>query len=169
MNYSHGGGRLDRRSFREDAMDLILWRHADAADGTPDLARKLTAKGMKQAQDVAHWLRPRLPKPTRVIVSPAQRTLQTAKALTEDFEIVRDLAPGASPIAVLAAAHWPEHRGAVLVVGHQPTLGLLAAMLIAGEPMPWSIKKGAVWWLSHRVRGEQQQIVLRAVVSPDLL
>lgn len=150
-------------------MDLILWRHAEAADGTPDLARQLTAKGTKQAQDVAHWLRPRLPKHTRVIVSPAERTLQTAKALTEDFEIVRALAPGASPVAVLAAARWPEHKGAVLVVGHQPALGLLASMLIAGEPMPWSIKKGGVWWLSRRVRGEQSQVVLRAVVSPDLL
>ena len=150
-------------------MDLILWRHAEAVDGAPDAARKLTPKGVKQAQDIAHWLRARLPKQTRVIVSPAQRTVQTAKALTEDFEIVRELAPGATPVAVLAAARWPEHKGAVLVVGHQPDLGLLAAMLIAGKPMPWSIKKGALWWLSHRVRGEQAQVVLRAVISPDLL
>jgi phosphohistidine phosphatase len=150
-------------------MDLILWRHAEAADGTPDLARQLTTKGVKQAQDVAHWLRPRLPKHTRVIVSPAERTLQTAKALTADFEIVRDLAPGASPAAVLAAAGWPDQTGAVLVVGHQPTLGMVAAMLIAAEPMPWSIKKGGVWWLSYRVRGKQAQVVLRAVISPDLL
>lgn len=150
-------------------MDLILWRHAEAADGAPDLARKLTVKGTKQAQEMANWLRPRLPKHTRIMVSPAQRTVQTAKALTEDYEIVRDLAPGASPVAVLAAARWPEHKGAVLVVGHQPTLGLVASLLIAGEPMPWSIKKGAIWWLSHRVRGEQPQVVLRAVVSPDLI
>ena len=150
-------------------MDLILWRHAEAADGAPDLARKLTAKGVKQAQDIARWLRPRLPRQTRIIVSPAQRTLQTAKALTADLEIVRDLAPGASPAAVLAAAGWPEHKGAVLVVGHQPTLGLVASMLIAGEPMPWSIRKGAVWWISHRVRGERPQVVLRAVLSPDFI
>ena len=150
-------------------MDLILWRHAEAADGAPDLARKLTAKGVDQAQDVARWLRPRLPRQTRIIVSPAQRTLQTAKALTADLEIVRDLAPGASPAAVLAAAGWPEHKGAVLVVGHQPTLGLVASMLIAGEPMPWSIRKGAVWWISHRVRGERPQVVLRAVLSPDFI
>jgi phosphohistidine phosphatase len=150
-------------------MDLILWRHAEAADGTPDMARPLTVKGVKQAQDMARWLRPRLPKATRVIVSPAARTLQTAKALTQDFEIVRELAPGASPVALLTAARWPEHKGAVLVVGHQPTLGMLAATLIAGEAIPWSIKKGALWWLSHRVRGEEPQVVLRAVVSPDLL
>ncbi|HKB81857.1 MAG TPA: histidine phosphatase family protein [Burkholderiales bacterium] len=150
-------------------MELILWRHAEAADGTPDLARNLTAKGRKQAQEVANWLRPRLPKHTRVIVSPAERTLQTAKALRADFEIVRDLAPGASAIAVLAAARWPESDAAVLVIGHQPSLGLVASMLIAGEPMPWSIRKGGLWWLSRRARGEQRQVVLRAVVSPDLI
>jgi phosphohistidine phosphatase len=150
-------------------MDLILWRHAEAVDGMPDMARKLTAKGEKQAREMAQWLRPRLPKRTRIIVSPAQRTLQTVKALSEDFEILRELAPGASATAILAAAQWPDQSGAVLVVGHQPTLGMVAATLIAGEPIPWSVKKGGVWWLSHRVRAEQPQVVLRAVVSPDLL
>jgi phosphohistidine phosphatase len=150
-------------------MELILWRHAEAVDGSPDLARKLTPKGIRQAGDIADWLRSRLPKSTRVIVSPAERTLQTAKALKANFEIVHDLAPGASAANIIAAARWPDHPGAVLVVGHQPTLGLVAATLIAGKPMPWSIKKGAVWWLSHRVRSEQPQVVLRAVVGPDLI
>lgn len=149
-------------------MDLILWRHAEAIDSLPDIARKLTPKGAKQAREMADWLRPRLPKHTRVIVSPAQRTRQTATALTEDFETIRSIAPNASPTAILGAAGWPDFKGAVVVVGHQPTLGMVAATLIAGEPMPWSIKKGAIWWLSHRVRGERPQVVLRAVVSPDL-
>lgn len=150
-------------------MELILWRHAEAVDGQPDLARELTPKGVKQAKAIAQWLSSRLPRQTRIIVSPAERTQQTAAALTDEFEIDRQLAPGAPPTAVLAAAGWPEHRGAVVVVGHQPTLGMAAALLIAGEPMPWSIKKGAIWWLSHRVRGEHPQVVLRAVMSPDLL
>lgn len=150
-------------------MDLILWRHAEAVDGQPDLARELTPKGVKQAKAIARWLTSRLPRQTRIIVSPAERTRQTAAALTDEFEIDRRLAPGAPPTAVLAASGWPEYRGAVLVVGHQPTLGMAAALVVAGEPMPWSIKKGAIWWLSHRVRGEHPQIVLRAVISPDLL
>jgi phosphohistidine phosphatase len=150
-------------------MDLILWRHAEAVDGQPDLARELTPKGVKQAKAIARWLSSRLPRQTRIMVSPAERTQQTAAALTDDFEIDRQLAPGAPPTAVLAAAGWPGHRGAVVVVGHQPTLGMAAALLIAGEPIPWSIKKGAIWWLSHRVRGAHSQVVLRAVISPDLL
>lgn len=150
-------------------MDLILWRHAEAVDGVPDLGRKLTPKGVKQAKEMAAWLQPRLPKQTRVIVSPAERTKQTAVALTENFEIVRAIAPGAEPTAVLAAAGWPEFKGAVVVVGHQPTLGLVASTLIADEANVWNIKKGAIWWLTHRVRGEEPQVVLRAVISPDLL
>ncbi len=150
-------------------MDLILWRHADAVDGTPDMARKLTPKGIKQAKETAAWLRQRLPKDTRILVSPAQRALQTAQALTDDYDVVKEIAPGASAAAVLAAAGWPDSKSAVLVVGHQPALGMVAAMLIAGEPMPWSVRKSGVWWLSHRVRGEAPQVVLRAVMSPDFL
>jgi phosphohistidine phosphatase len=150
-------------------MDLILWRHADAEDGMPDHMRKLTAKGHRQAKDMAHWLAPRLPKATRIIVSPAVRAQQTASALGEKFETVRAIGPGAAEAEVLQAAGWPDRKGAVLVVGHQPTLGLVASMLIAGEPMAWSIRKGAVWWLAHRVRGAMGQVVLKAVISPDQL
>ena len=42
-------------------MDLILWRHAEAEDGVPDLERRLTGKGRKQAERVAQWLLQRMP------------------------------------------------------------------------------------------------------------
>lgn len=150
-------------------MDLILWRHAEAVDGSPDMARELTAKGFKQARESAAWLREHLPKHVRMLVSPAERTLQTARELTEDFEIVKSIAPGASATAVLAAAGWPDAGSTVLVVGHQPTLGMVAATLVAGQPLPWSVRKGGIWWLSHRVRGEDPQVVVRAVMAPDFL
>ena len=46
-------------------MDLILWRHAEAEEGGPDLERRLTPKGRKQAKRVAAWLLQRLPKKTK--------------------------------------------------------------------------------------------------------
>jgi phosphohistidine phosphatase len=150
-------------------MDLILWRHADAEDGTPDLGRRLTSKGVKQARETAAWLRPRLPRRTRIVCSPAERAKQTASALTADFEIVAEVGPGASPAALLNAAGWPDAEHAVLLVGHQPTLGTLAAFLLAGEERAWSVKKSGVWWLSNRQRDDEAQIVLRAVIAPDLL
>ena len=111
-------------------MDLILWRHAEAEDGVPDMARALTPRGEKQAAQMARWLREHLPKDTRVLVSPATRAQQTARALTSQFETERAIAPGASFASLLAKTGWPEAKGAVLVVGHQPTLGEVAAMLI---------------------------------------
>ena len=70
---------------------------------------------------------------------------------------------------IVAVAAWPKRAGAVLVVGHQPTLGQLAASLLSGEPADWTIKKGALWWFTGRERYGDTQVVLRAVVSPDLL
>ena len=150
-------------------MDLILWRHADAEDGFPDMARALTEKGRRQAEHMARWLGAHLPKGTRILVSPATRAQQTAEALTDEFETVRAIAPGASYAALLAAAKWPESKGAVLIVGHQPALGHVAALLLSGTPAEWAVKKGAVFWLTHRLRGEQAQVVLRAALSPELL
>jgi phosphohistidine phosphatase len=150
-------------------MDLILWRHADAEDGADDMARALTPKGHKQATQMARWLRGHLPNDTRVIVSPAVRAQQTAQALTPEFETVAALAPGAPHAQVLTAANWPRARRAVLVVGHQPALGDAVAALVAGTQANWTIKKGAICWLTHRVREGHAQVLLRAAMSPDLL
>ena len=150
-------------------MDLILWRHADAEDGFPDTARKLTEKGEKHAKLVAQWLKPRLPDNLRILVSPAQRAQQTAKALTNKYEILKEIAPGADVATVLAAAGWPTAKGAVIVVGHQPTLARIAAFLLSGVEADWSMKKGSVWWLSNRIRQDEKQTVLRAVISPEFL
>jgi len=64
-------------------MDLILWRHAEAIEGEAgeDLARKLTSKGERQAERMAEWLNRRLSHSTRILVSPAVRCQETAKAL----------------------------------------------------------------------------------------
>jgi len=150
-------------------MDLILWRHAEAEPGEPDLGRRLTSKGLKQAERMAGWLEHRLPDTTRILVSPADRTQQTALALGRKFKTSRDVAPGASVASVLAAAGWPDAREPVLVVGHQPTLGEIAAFLMSGEESDWSIRKGAVWWLSNRTRVGQPGVVLKVAIGPDLV
>lgn len=151
-------------------MDLILWRHAEAEEGDstlPDHKRRLTARGEKQAKQVARWLHQHLPRKRKVLVSPAERTQQTAHALELAYEIEPRLGIGGSALDVLAAAGWPHHSGAVLIIGHQPTLGRVAALLLGGTEADWSIKKGGVWWFAHRVRHDETGTVLRAVLNPD--
>ena len=151
-------------------MDLILWRHAEAEEGANDLARELTPKGQKQAARVAEWLLHRLPARFLLVASPAARAQQTAQALGIPAKTAKEIAPGASVSAILKAAGWPDYKGTVVLVGHQPDLGQAAAFLVAGSTGGGlSIKKGGLWWLSDRVREEATQVVVRAVVSPDLL
>ena len=150
-------------------VDLILWRHADAAEGGRDLERKLTAKGRKQAARVGEWLGARLPARYKVLTSPARRARETADALGVRYAIVERLAPGAAPGDILRACGWPSHKGAVVVVGHQPDLGRLVALLVGGTEAGWSVKKGGLWWLSNRERGGGEEVVVRAMLTPDLV
>jgi phosphohistidine phosphatase len=153
-------------------MDLILWRHAEAEDGgagMPDSKRRLTARGEKNAHDMAKWLRAHLPKKLKILVSPSVRTQQTAHALALPFEVEPKIAVGADTADLIAAAGWPEHSGAMLLVGHQPSLGRLAALLLSGAEADWSMKKGGVWWFSKRSREGRDQTVLRTVMNPEML
>ncbi len=153
-------------------MDLILWRHAEALEMREvedDLDRALTPKGERQAQRMAIWLNRQLPASARVMVSPARRAQQTAAALERKVKTVPALAPDGTVEGLLHAVRWPDAREPVLVVGHQPTLGLAAAYLLAGQAQAWPVRKGALWWLRAREREGVLQVVLHAVVSPELV
>ncbi len=151
-------------------MDLLLWRHAEAAaEDDDDLKRPLTKRGQHQAKVMAAWIKAHQPKGLRILASPAVRTRQTAQALQLPFEIERRIGPGACVSALIAASGWPQAAGAVLLVGHQPSLGRLAALLLAGHEAEWSIKKGALWWFSNRIRRGETQTVLRTVMAAELL
>lgn len=150
-------------------MDLILWRHAEAEPGIPDLERALTSKGQKQARRMADWLTSQLPDSCRILVSPALRTLQTAEALGRKFKIQPELAPGAEPEDLLKAANWPAGKESVLIVGHQPTLGQLAALLLTGEADDWDMRKASAWWFAQREPGDPLSVYLKAVMAHDLV
>ena len=160
-------------------MDLILWRHAEAQEhplgleglqGDPlDLERRLTARGEKQAARMSAWLDRQLPEGARVYASPAQRAQMTAAALGRKFRTRDELLPGADPEAVLALAGWPLGKTPVVVIGHQPTLGQVAALLMSGEAQDWEIKKGNAWWLVQRDAADPYSLYLKAVMAPDLV
>lgn len=154
-------------------MDLILWRHAEAEQGGPDLpdeARKLTSKGIKQANKMAYWLDSNLPESCRILVSPTLRTRETMEALDRKFKVMHELAPDATVETVLTVANWPNSREPVLIVGHQPYLGQVAAHLISPQQEECAIRKGNVWWISQKSKGEGEiQTYLKAIMAPDLV
>lgn len=150
-------------------MEMILWRHADAEYGYPDLQRPLSEKGRKQARRMADFLLPRLPRSTRILVSPALRAQQTADALGRYYQTEPMIAPEARVAEMLRAAAWPEAGGCVLLVGHQPMLGQLAADLLAPGGLGMSLKKGAILWIVGRFRDQAWQARLHLATTAEAL
>ena len=153
-------------------MDLVLWRHAEAEEGQDapdDMQRVLTSKGEKQAARVASWLDRQLPQGTRILASPARRTEQTVLVLGRKYKLTPELAPGASVQQLLELVQWPQAKGTVLLVGHQPTLGQTIAQLLGLAQSECPMRKGSVWWLRQRERQAGPRTVVVAVQSPEVL
>jgi phosphohistidine phosphatase len=116
---------------------LLLVRHAEAAPGQPDELRTLTPHGRRQAQELSRRFARHGIKPEAVLSSPLLRARQTADAIATTFhlDVQSDerLAPGATVADVRAAV---AGRGqTVVVVGHQPDCGQIAAA-ISGDAAP---------------------------------
>jgi phosphohistidine phosphatase len=116
---------------------LYLVRHAQAAPGEPDDLRPLTAAGRAAARDLGDRLAGGGARPAVVLSSPLLRARETAaelsRALACETEPDERLAPGATADTVRAAV---AGRGdEIVVVGHQPDCGRIAAALGGtGEP-----------------------------------
>jgi phosphohistidine phosphatase len=117
-------------------MRLVLVRHAEAAPGAPDELRALTPAGHEQARALGERLRAEGIRPDAVLSSPLLRARQTADALGfGESEADERLAPGAAPDSVAEAI--ADRGETVVVVGHQPDCGRVAAALTRGEEPPF--------------------------------
>jgi phosphohistidine phosphatase len=118
-------------------MRVYLVRHAEAEPGEPDELRTLTPHGRRQAQELAKRFARRGILPEVVLSSPLLRARQTADAIAAGTGVAAEpderLAPGATADDLRAAV---AGRGdIVVVVGHQPDCGQIAAA-ISGGPTP---------------------------------
>ena len=150
-------------------MEFILWRHAEAENGTPDTARRLTRKGIDQAARMARWLNAKLPENAHIIVSPAQRTQQTAAALGKSFLTDENVGLNATVKGLLAAANWPNVKGTVVIIGHQPTLGEVATLLVTDDPMALSFQTGELKWFSSSDKQGAVTSILQHDIYPEML
>ena len=116
-------------------MQLYLVRHADATPGDPDELRPLSDEGREQARELGERLREDGVAPDIVLTSPLLRARQTGEALASatgsTSEPDERLAPGATAEGVREAVSGRGER--VVVVGHQPDCGRIAAALRGGE------------------------------------
>ena len=118
-------------------MQLYLVRHADATPGDPDELRPLSDEGREQARELGERMRDDGVLPDVVLTSPLLRARETGDALARATGAISEaderLAPGATAETLREAISGRgEH---VVVVGHQPDCGRIAATL-SGEEEP---------------------------------
>ena len=100
--------------------------------------------------------------------------LEDRRLLASDLSIVKigptgNVAAGANATYTIVVSNaGPDAATAAVIVGHQPTLGEVAALLQSGAEGEWNVKKGGIWWFSSRERDGGMEVVLRAVFSPEL-
>jgi phosphohistidine phosphatase SixA len=121
--------------------ELILLRHAEAVPietSGNDQQRPLSERGRREAHAAGQWLAAHRSRPDRVLCSPSQRTGETAQlALAEmDKSPAPQLASeiyDASPGELLALLDQHNDAGTVMLVGHNPGIERLVALLVEGR------------------------------------
>ena len=162
-------------------MELYLMRHgiaADRADGrwSRDSERPLTEEGIAKMREIAKGLSAAGVAFDTIISSPLVRARETAGIVARvqgsavEVEETAALAAGAtSPAAVYAAIGKGSKDARILLVGHEPDLGLLAAALLglpAASAIPF--KKGGALRIDVGGMPPQEPGVLVWMLTPRL-
>jgi phosphohistidine phosphatase len=133
-------------------MILYVMRHAEAVEASDSLRdewRYLTDKGRAAAEKVSVMIGKTGPKPRLTITSPLTRAVQTAeiaarKACRKNVVVASGLLlPGADTDELVAHLKSCKDAKRVMLVGHEPQLGLLIATLLGRENDSVLLKKGA--------------------------
>ncbi|MEB3322391.1 MAG: histidine phosphatase family protein [Synechococcaceae cyanobacterium] len=136
--------------------ELLLLRHGIAEERSPgrdDRSRVLTEPGRRRAQAVLRRAVDLGLGGGRLLTSPLPRARQTAEiavavGLAPALEVVEALAPGADPLPLLeqgwATPPGEAASGCLVLVGHEPDLGLLAARLIGAAPGSIPLRKAGL-------------------------
>jgi phosphohistidine phosphatase len=118
--------------------EVFIVRHAEAGAGHPDELRRLTESGREQARALGERLAQEA-TPDAVVSSPLLRARETAELIARPAgltaEVDESLAPGADAEALRSAVAGRGSR--VVVVGHQPDCGRIAAELQGGPEPPF--------------------------------
>jgi phosphohistidine phosphatase len=161
-------------------MNCILFRHGIAVERDEwkgaDGDRPLTEKGKQRVREVATGLSRLDVQPTHVLSSPLIRAIETAKIAHRSLrvrsavQIVDALLPDAPPDRLLSILHDLPPESCVLCVGHEPHLGLAAAVLLTGKPsQAFPFKKAGACLIELSVPVKPGRGVLRWWLPPSLL
>jgi len=142
-------------------MKLYILRHAiaenrDEGAYPDDSLRPLTAKGKKKMVKMAEHLKDMGVRLDLILTSPYVRAHETAKIVLEAFELKKKqlvlsdhLTPSGFAKDLIAEINEKYPLENLMLVGHEPYLSDLIALLVSGDPsMSVTMKKGGLCRLS---------------------
>ena len=168
MSLSFGNIILWRHAQAHDGINTSNKNSNKNSDENSDLSRALTYKGQRQAKNMARWLTQHLitsnlinksllnqPESSnlRVVSSVALRAYQTAQALQTNLgarcniAVYQGFNPNSPLQKVLAELNRLDQTANLVLIGHAPWIGQLAAHLLGIKTGEFTIKKSAIWWL----------------------
>ncbi len=133
-------------------MIVYVVRHAEAIEGSDvvqDEWRYLTEKGRAVAKEMGVAIAKSGPKPRLTITSPLTRAVQTAElmavnACRKNVVVANSLLlPGGDIAELVTYLKCGTDAKRVMLVGHEPQLGSLVALLLGRGGGTISLKKGA--------------------------
>lgn len=161
-------------------MILYLLRHGIAEDGAPggdDRARRLTPRGQAKLRAAGAGLRGLGIELDALLTSPLVRARETAAIACEALggtpapEEVPALASGVAPVEMLRGLRPYLRHEQVMIVGHEPGLSGLVALLLAGSPdgFTLALKKGGLVALELAGAPPRAEAQLRYLLTPRQL
>jgi phosphohistidine phosphatase len=153
---------------------IFLVRHGDAdaeiPEGLGDEARALTAKARSNTAHHFASLAERMGPISLILTSPLVRTVQTAQILSFAVKhegllrvhrcLLPDMPVGA--VEPVIAEHADQN---LVLVGHQPSMGALAAHLLGMQSFPKPVNPGTVIAL-ERTEGENPGLKFLFYAAP---
>ena len=160
-------------------MLLVLFRHGPAgtalpARGPEDAKRPLTPRGVDKTRRAALGLARILDSEPHIYSSPLVRARETADLLAAAYmpvqhvEMMEALTPG-RPMEEILARIVEIANGTVVLVGHEPGLGLLAGLLVTGRQMTLPLKKAGACGIELSEKVAPGQGDLKFLATPRML
>lgn len=158
-------------------MQIYLLRHGIAEEGgagLPDSERALTAEGKKRLREVVGRTASTGVSPDLILSSPYRRAMETARIAAELFrhkhEILstQALIPPSAPSDVWQEIRIHKDSASLLLVGHEPLFGMLAAYLLGTPELQVDFKKGAIVAIELSEVGLRPRGILKWMLTPKL-
>lgn len=155
-------------------MLIYLLRHGDASNEVlNDKTRPLSEEGKISIGSVARYIYRQKMGITRIITSPLLRAWQTAEIVTDvlnlggKIEKLEDLLPGSNPQNIVHESTTLNNDERVLLVGHQPFLGMLISHLICNGISQVEVKKASLSCVEIQRPINIGKGVLKFLINPE--